>query len=117
VFGLSLLEAWEKACLASTALLVSVVTWYPPLFKEDAHGHACQSRRAAGIERVFGVFQVCLRRPEGREALERCVTGLLTELLNKNCDTIVQTISDTSEHRLQEFLTIIMQWDETDLHR
>jgi hypothetical protein len=59
---------------------------------------------------------VCLRLPEGREALERYVTGLLTELPNKNCDTIAQTISDTSEQRLQEFLTIIMQWDERDLH-
>jgi DDE superfamily endonuclease len=41
---------------------------------------------------------------------------LLTELPNKNCDTIAQAVPGTSEPRLQEFLTN-MQWDEEDLNR
>ena len=56
------------------------------------------------------------RRPEGRAALERYTTGLLTELPNKNCDTLAQAVPGTSEQRLQEFLTK-MQWDEEDLNR
>jgi SRSO17 transposase len=59
---------------------------------------------------------VRFRRPEGVEALERYLTGLLTELPNKNCDTIAQAVPGTSEQRLQEFLTN-MQWDEADLNR
>src|SRR5215831_21140686 len=61
-------------------------------------------------------FQVRFRRPEGRSALERYTTGLLTEVPNKNCDTLAQAVPGTSEQRLQEFLTN-MQWDEEDLNR
>jgi SRSO17 transposase len=61
-------------------------------------------------------FQVRFRRPEGREALERYTTGLLTELPNKTCDTRAQAVPGTSEQRLQEFLTN-MPWDEEDLNR
>jgi SRSO17 transposase len=64
----------------------------------------------------LGAFQVRFRRPEGWRALERYTTGLLTELPNKNCDTMAQAIPGTSEQRLQEFLTN-MQWDEDDLNR
>jgi SRSO17 transposase len=60
-------------------------------------------------------FQVRFRRPEGADALERYTTGLLTELPNKNCDTIAQALPGTSEQRLQEFLTN-MQWEEDDLN-
>jgi SRSO17 transposase len=61
-------------------------------------------------------FQVRFRRPEGEQALERYLTGLLTELPNKNCDTMAQAVPGTSEQRLQEFLTT-MQWDHDDLNR
>jgi SRSO17 transposase len=61
-------------------------------------------------------FQVRFRRPEGREALERYTTGLLTEVPNKNCDTMAQAVPGTSEQRVQEFLTN-RQWDEEDLNR
>ena len=67
------------------------------------------------LKEFLGTLQVRFRRPEGREALERYTTGLLTELPNKNCDTIAQAVPDTSEQRLQEFLTT-MQWDATDLN-
>src|SRR6266511_1840027 len=64
----------------------------------------------------LGSFQVHFRRPEGTEALERYTTGRLTELPNKNCDTIAQAVPGTSEPRRQEFLTN-MPWDEEDLNR
>ena len=68
------------------------------------------------LQAFLGAFQVRFRRPEGREALERSTTGLLTELPNKNGDTIAQAVPETSAQRLQEFLTK-MQWDEEDLNR
>jgi SRSO17 transposase len=48
--------------------------------------------------------------------LERYTTGLLTELPNKNGETIAQAAPGTSAQRLQEFLTN-MPWDEEDLNR
>jgi SRSO17 transposase len=68
------------------------------------------------LQEFLASFQVRFRRPEGREALARYTTGLLTEVPNKNCDTFAQAVPGTSEQRLQEFLTN-MQWDEEDLNR
>jgi SRSO17 transposase len=68
------------------------------------------------LQKFLGAFQVRFRRPEGRAALERYTTGLLTELPNKNGDTIAQAVPGTSAQQLQEFLTN-MQWDEEDLNR
>src|ERR671930_1895524 len=68
------------------------------------------------LQAFLAAFQVRFRRPEGRAALERYMTGLLTELPNKNGDTIAQAVPGTSAQRLQEFLTN-MQWDEEDLNR
>jgi SRSO17 transposase len=68
------------------------------------------------LKEFLGAFQVRFRRPEGTHALERYLTGLLTELPNKNCDTIAEAVPGTSEQRLQEFLTN-MQWDEDDLNQ
>jgi SRSO17 transposase len=68
------------------------------------------------LREFLGSFHVRFRRPEGAEALERYMTGLLTELPTKNCDTIAQAVPGTSEQRLQEFLTN-MQWDAEDLNR
>jgi SRSO17 transposase len=68
------------------------------------------------LQAFLGSFQVRFRRPEGREALERYTTGLLTELPNKNGDTLAQAVPGTSAQQLQEFLTN-MQWDEEDLNQ
>jgi SRSO17 transposase len=68
------------------------------------------------LQEFLGAFEVRFRRPEGRQALERYTTGLLTELPNKNADTMAQAVPGTSAQRLQEFLTN-MQWDEEDLNR
>jgi SRSO17 transposase len=68
------------------------------------------------LQEFLSAFQVRFRRPEGREALERYTTGLLTELPTKNADTMAQAVPGTSAQRLQEFLTN-MQWDAEDLNR
>ena len=44
-------------------------------------------------------------------AMERYVTGLLTDHPNKNCDTLAEILPGTSEQRLQALLTT-MEWDE-----
>ncbi|MGE5694202.1 MAG: IS701 family transposase, partial [Candidatus Sericytochromatia bacterium] len=61
-------------------------------------------------------FRVHFLRSEGPQALERYLTGLLTEHPNKNCDTLAQVVPGTSEQRLQGLLTA-MVWDEDDLNR
>ena len=61
-------------------------------------------------------FRVHFARSEGPHARERYLTGLLTELPNKNCDTIAQSVPGTSEQQLQGLLTT-MAWDEDDLNR
>jgi SRSO17 transposase len=61
-------------------------------------------------------FRVHFARSEGPHALERYLTGLLTELPNKNCDTIAQAVPGTSEQQLQGLLTTTA-WDEDDLNR
>ena len=68
------------------------------------------------LDEFLSTFHLKFRRSEGEAALERYLTGLLTELPNKNCDTIATAVPGTSEQRLQEFLTK-MQWDEDDLNR
>jgi SRSO17 transposase len=61
-------------------------------------------------------FHVQFARSEGPQALERYLTGLLTELPDKNCQTIADNIPGTSEPSLQGLLTA-MAWDHDDLNR
>jgi SRSO17 transposase len=61
-------------------------------------------------------FRAHFARSEGRHALERYLTGLLTEHPSKNCDTIASVVPGTSEQSLQGLLTA-MAWDEDDLNR
>jgi SRSO17 transposase len=68
------------------------------------------------LKEFLGSFRVRFRRPKGAEALERYMTGLLTERPNQNCDTIAHAVPGTSEQRLQEFLTT-MPCDADDLNR
>ena len=49
----------------------------------------------------LSTFNIKFRRSEGETALERYLTGLLTELPNKNCDTIATAVPGTSEQRLR----------------
>jgi SRSO17 transposase len=49
-------------------------------------------------------------------AMERYVTGLLTDHPNKNCDTLGAVLAGTNEQRLQALLTT-MAWDETEANQ
>lgn len=59
-------------------------------------------------------FASLFRRSESRESLERYITGLLTDLPRKNCDTIAAAIAGTSTERLQHLLTDA-DWDPLKL--
>jgi SRSO17 transposase len=61
-------------------------------------------------------FQGQFRRRENRTALERYLTGLLTDHPHKNCDTLAGVVPGTSEQQLQGLLTT-MQWDADALNR
>src|SRR3954451_13359641 len=50
-------------------------------------------------------FAPLFRRTQSRQSLERYVTGLLTDLPRKNCDTIAAAVAGTSTERLQHLLT------------
>lgn len=46
-------------------------------------------------------FAPLLRRSTSRESVERSLTGLLTDLERKHCDTIAAAVVGTSTARLQ----------------
>ncbi|MDQ3928507.1 MAG: IS701 family transposase [Chloroflexota bacterium] len=59
-------------------------------------------------------FAPLFRRSTSRHSLERYVTGLLTDLGRKNCDTIAALVAGTSTERLQHLLTDA-EWDPLEL--
>src|SRR5438874_1213075 len=67
------------------------------------------------LDEFLHPFQVHFSRSEGRQSLERYLTGLLTEYPNKNCDTIASVVPDTNQQRLHNLLTGIA-FDEDDLN-
>ena len=67
------------------------------------------------LDEFLRPFHVHFRRSEGRQSLERYLTGLLTEHNNKNCDTLSQVVPGTNQQRLHNLLTGIA-FDEDDLN-
>src|SRR5438105_5529270 len=59
-------------------------------------------------------FAPLFHRSQSRESVERYVTGLLTDLPRKNCDTIAAAVAGTSTERLQHLLTDA-DWESTKL--
>src|SRR5512133_4309307 len=59
----------------------------------------------AELEAYLEPFAPLFRRSQSRQGLERYVTGLLTDLERKNCDTIAAAVAGTSAERLQHLLT------------
>jgi SRSO17 transposase len=59
-------------------------------------------------------FAALFRRSQSRHSLERYITGLLTDLDRKNCDTIAAAVAGTSTERLQHLLTDA-DWDSKEL--
>src|SRR5262245_21125920 len=68
------------------------------------------------LEEFLRPFHVHFARSEATHALERYLTGMLTEHPNKNSDTIAQVVPDTPEQSLQGLLTAML-WDHDDLNR
>src|SRR5919205_2124815 len=50
-------------------------------------------------------FAPLFRRSTSRASVERYLTGLLTDLSRKNCDTIAAAVAGTTTERLQHLLT------------
>src|SRR5262249_10817236 len=67
------------------------------------------------LDEFLHPFHVHFSRSEGRQSLERDLTGRLTEHNNKNCDTIAQVVPGTNQQRLHNLLTGIA-FDEDDLN-
>jgi SRSO17 transposase len=67
------------------------------------------------LDEFLRPFHVHFSRSEGRQSLERYLTGLLTEHNNKNCDTIAQVVPGTNQQRLHNLLTGIA-FDPDDLN-
>src|SRR5258708_3293701 len=67
------------------------------------------------LDEFLRPFHIHFQRSEATHALDRYLTGMLTEHPNKNCDTIASVVPDTSEQSLQGLLTA-MRWDEDDLN-
>src|SRR5262249_17568680 len=67
------------------------------------------------LDEFLRPFHVYFSRSEGRESLERYLTGLLTEHPNKNCDTLAQVVPGTTQQRLHNLLTGIA-FDADDLN-
>src|SRR5499433_773787 len=61
-------------------------------------------------------FAPLFRRSTSRESVERYLTGLLTDLEQKNCDTIAAAVAGTSTERLQHLLTDAA-WDPQALDK
>jgi SRSO17 transposase len=59
-------------------------------------------------------FAPLFRRRTSRDSMERYLTGLLTDLSHKTCDTIADVIAGTSIERLQHLLTDAA-WDPLSL--
>ncbi|HEX2516546.1 MAG TPA: transposase, partial [Chloroflexota bacterium] len=60
------------------------------------------------LESYLRPFASLFRHPQSRPtwaSLERYVTGLLTDVPRKNCDTIAAAVAGTSTERLQHLLT------------
>src|SRR5262249_10354728 len=61
-------------------------------------------------------FAPFFRRSTSRASLERYLTGLLTDLPRKNCDTIAAAVAGTSTERLPHLLTDAT-WDPQALYQ
>src|SRR5258707_12103754 len=68
------------------------------------------------LDEFLRPFSVHFARSEAAHALERYLTGLLTQHPNKNCDTRAAVVPGTSEQSLQGLLTAML-WDHDDLNR
>ena len=87
---------------------------YRPNRIPDAAVPKASSDPLPEISTFLEPFAPLFRRAQSRHSLERYVTGLLTDLDCKNCDTIAAAVAGTSTERLQHLLTDA-DWDSKEL--
>src|SRR3712207_8634583 len=87
---------------------------YRPNRIPDAAVPKASSDPLPEISTFLEPFASLFRRAQSRHSLERYVTGLLTDLDRKNCDTIAAAVAGTSTERLQHLLTDA-DWDSKEL--
>ena len=68
------------------------------------------------LEEFLGPFRVHFCQSNSADALERYLTGLLSEHPHKNCDTLALVVPGTNQQRLNNLLTGML-WDESKLNR
>src|ERR1700760_2231352 len=59
-------------------------------------------------------FAPLFRRHRSRESMERYLTGLLSDVAHKTCETLADVIAGTTTERLQHLLTDAV-WDPLEL--
>jgi len=70
----------------------------------------------AELAQYLAPFGAYFKRSEGRQSLERHLSGLLTNISRKNSEQIAHTITGTNSQRLQALLTEL-QWDAAALNQ
>jgi len=93
-------------------MLVNTSTVFPPRDMEVvvSHMHTSVVPKASPetlpeLAAYLEPFAPLFRRSTSRTSVERYLTGLLTDLSRKNCDTIAAAVAGTSTERLQHLLT------------
>src|SRR4029450_8328959 len=93
-------------------MLVNTSTVFPPRDMEVvvSHMHTSVVPKASPetlpeLAAYLEPFAPLFRRWTSRTSVERYLTGLLTDLSRKNCDTIAAAVAGTSTERLQPLLT------------
>src|SRR4051795_6558789 len=84
--------------------------------KTTARVPLAPSEPLPALDEFLRPFHVHFARSEATHALERYLTGMLTEHPNKNCDPIAQVVPDASDQSLQGLLTAML-WDQDDLNK
>jgi SRSO17 transposase len=72
---------------------------------DDFHVPRAAPNPLAELGAYLQPYRSLFRRTQSRKSLDRYVTGLLTDLPRKNCDTIAAAVAGTSTERLQHLLT------------
>ena len=88
----------------------------PTVMKEDTESVVLKASPdpLPELESFLQPFLRVFRRDRSRRSMERYVTGLLTDLMHKNCDTMAGAVVGTSGECLQHLLTDA-KWDAREL--
>src|SRR5712672_2957934 len=92
------------ASLRQTASTTLLVLWYNGGMKKTRVPKA-SPQPLPELATFLEPFAPLFHRHTSRDSMERYLTGLLTDLPHKTCETIADVIAGTSVERLQHLLT------------